>query len=204
MRPRHDATHLKRGSAMASTPEFQHLRLSRVKDVVIVEIISKDLQGPAAARELGAELSLVSAQDWAKQLLLNFSASSISAAPVSPSFSSWSASSRPRGASSRSATSTRHPPGRRDRRPRQGRRDLRQRGPRPRQLRENLNTGVIHASFALTQRALHCSFDLRLVLGGSHGLFARRNPRGRSRCLAVLSRTCRYQERVHTARGAFK
>jgi anti-sigma B factor antagonist len=58
---------------MASTPEFQHLKLSRVYDVVVVEIVSKDLQGPAAARELGAELSLVSAQDWAKQLLLNFS-----------------------------------------------------------------------------------------------------------------------------------
>ncbi len=58
---------------MASTPEFQHLKLSRVKDVVIVEITSKDLQGAAAARELGAELSLVSGQDWAKQLLLNFS-----------------------------------------------------------------------------------------------------------------------------------
>ena len=58
---------------MPSTPEFQHLKLSRVNDVVVVEIISKDLQGPAAARELGAELSLVSAQDWANQLLLNFS-----------------------------------------------------------------------------------------------------------------------------------
>jgi anti-sigma B factor antagonist len=58
---------------MASTPEFQHLKLSRVNDVVVVEIVSKDLQGPAAARELGAELSLVSAQDWAIQLLLNFS-----------------------------------------------------------------------------------------------------------------------------------
>ena len=58
---------------MASTPEFQHLKLSRVNDVVVVEIVSKDLQGPTAARELGSELSLVSSQDWAKQLLLNFS-----------------------------------------------------------------------------------------------------------------------------------
>ena len=58
---------------MSSTSDFQHIRMSRVKDVVVVEIISKDLQGPAAARELGAELSLVSAQEWAKRLLLNFS-----------------------------------------------------------------------------------------------------------------------------------
>ena len=57
---------------MSSTPEFEHLRLSRVDDVVIVEIISKDLRGPEAARELGAELSLVSKQEWAKRLLLNF------------------------------------------------------------------------------------------------------------------------------------
>ena len=64
--------HLKRGSVMAAAPEFQHIRMSRVKDVVVVEIISKDLQGPAAARELGAELSKISAQEWAKQLLLNF------------------------------------------------------------------------------------------------------------------------------------
>ena len=57
---------------MAATQEFQHLKLSRVNDVVVVEIISKDLQGPVAARELGSELAIVAAQDWAKQLLLNF------------------------------------------------------------------------------------------------------------------------------------
>jgi len=57
---------------MSSTPDFQHLRLTRVKDVVLVEIISKDLQGPEAARALGAELSLVSVQEWAKRLLLDF------------------------------------------------------------------------------------------------------------------------------------
>lgn len=57
---------------MAAAPEFQHIRMSRVNDVVVIEIISKDLQGPAAARELGAELSVVTAQDWAKRLLLNF------------------------------------------------------------------------------------------------------------------------------------
>ncbi len=63
---------LKRGSVMAAVPEFRHIRMSRVKDVVVIEIISTDLQGPAAARELGAELSVISAQEWAKQLLLNF------------------------------------------------------------------------------------------------------------------------------------
>jgi anti-sigma B factor antagonist len=57
---------------MAATPEFKHLKLSRVNDVVVVEVTSKDLQGPAAARELGSELSLVAAQEWAKQLLVDF------------------------------------------------------------------------------------------------------------------------------------
>jgi anti-sigma B factor antagonist len=57
---------------MATTPEFKHLKLSRVGDVVVVEVTSKDLQGPAAARELGSELSLVAAQEWAKQLLVDF------------------------------------------------------------------------------------------------------------------------------------
>ena len=57
---------------MSATSDFQHVRLSRVNDIVIVEILTKDLQGPAAARELGAELSLVSAQDWATQIVVNF------------------------------------------------------------------------------------------------------------------------------------
>jgi anti-anti-sigma factor len=39
---------------------------------VVVEIVSKDLQGPEAARALGAELGLVLAQDWAKRMILDF------------------------------------------------------------------------------------------------------------------------------------
>ena len=54
------------------TPQFQHIQLSTVKDVTLVEIVSKDLQGPKAAQELGAELTQVIAQDWAKRLLLDF------------------------------------------------------------------------------------------------------------------------------------
>jgi anti-anti-sigma factor len=55
-----------------STPELVHVRLSRVDDVVVVEIVTQNLQGPAAAQELGAELRRIAAQDWAKKLLLNF------------------------------------------------------------------------------------------------------------------------------------
>ena len=52
--------------------EFQHLRLSRVKDVAVVEIRAQDIQGPQLAQELGTELALVTTQDWAKRLLVNF------------------------------------------------------------------------------------------------------------------------------------
>ena len=52
--------------------DFQHLRLSMVKDVAIVEIRTRDLQGPALAHELGAELTLVAAQDWARRMVVDF------------------------------------------------------------------------------------------------------------------------------------
>ena len=52
--------------------DFQHLRLSMVKDVAVVEIRTKDIHGPQLAQELGHELALVTAQDWAKKLVINF------------------------------------------------------------------------------------------------------------------------------------
>ena len=55
-----------------SSPDFQHLRLSMVKDVAVVEIRTRDLQGPMLAQELGTELALVAAQEWARRLLVNF------------------------------------------------------------------------------------------------------------------------------------
>jgi anti-anti-sigma factor len=55
-----------------SSPGFQHLRLSMVNDVAVVEIRTKDIHGPEIAQELGAELALVSAQEWARRLLVNF------------------------------------------------------------------------------------------------------------------------------------
>ena len=55
-----------------SSPDFQHLRLSMVKDVAVVEIRTRDLQGPTLAQELSAELSLVTSQEWARRLLVNF------------------------------------------------------------------------------------------------------------------------------------
>ncbi len=55
-----------------SNPDFRHIRMSMDKDVVIVEIVSSDLQGPELAQQLGAELTTVAAQDWAKMILVNF------------------------------------------------------------------------------------------------------------------------------------
>ena len=46
-----------------SSPDFQHLRLSMVKDVAVVEIRTRDLQGPMLAQELGTELAPVTSQD---------------------------------------------------------------------------------------------------------------------------------------------
>ena len=51
---------------------FQHLRLSMVKDVAVVEIRTQDIQGPQLAQELGTELALVIAQDWARRVLVDF------------------------------------------------------------------------------------------------------------------------------------
>jgi anti-sigma B factor antagonist len=52
--------------------EFKHIRLSTVGEVILVELTTKDIQGPKLAQELGAELTQVLAQDWAKWLLLDF------------------------------------------------------------------------------------------------------------------------------------
>jgi anti-anti-sigma factor len=55
-----------------SEPGFQHIRMSMVNDVVLVEVVSKDIQGPKPARELGAELNQVAHQEWAKRILVDF------------------------------------------------------------------------------------------------------------------------------------
>jgi anti-anti-sigma factor len=52
--------------------DFQHLKLSMVKDVAVVKIRTKDIHGPQLAQELGHELALVTAQDWARKLVIDF------------------------------------------------------------------------------------------------------------------------------------
>src|SRR5580692_10227993 len=57
---------------MVSRHEFAHIQLSSVGDVVLIELITKDIQGIKLAQELGTELQHVVAQDWAKRLLVDF------------------------------------------------------------------------------------------------------------------------------------
>jgi anti-anti-sigma regulatory factor len=52
--------------------DFQHLRMSMVGDVALVEILSRNLQGPQAGLELGTDLAMVLAQDQARRILLDF------------------------------------------------------------------------------------------------------------------------------------
>ena len=55
-----------------SNPDFEHIRLSTVGDVTLIEVMTKDIQGPKMAQELGTELAQVTVQEWAKRLLLDF------------------------------------------------------------------------------------------------------------------------------------
>jgi anti-sigma B factor antagonist len=52
--------------------DFQHIRMSMVKDVAVVEIRTKEVHGTKPAQELGAELAIVTGQEWARRLLVNF------------------------------------------------------------------------------------------------------------------------------------
>jgi anti-sigma B factor antagonist len=52
--------------------DFQHILVSMVKDVAVVEIRTKEVHGTKPAQELGSELALVTGQEWAKRLLVDF------------------------------------------------------------------------------------------------------------------------------------
>jgi anti-sigma B factor antagonist len=54
-----------------SSANLPHLKTTMVGDVAVVEVLTKELRFPAVAQEVGAELYLVAAQDWAKRILIN-------------------------------------------------------------------------------------------------------------------------------------
>jgi anti-anti-sigma factor len=54
-----------------SAAGFKHLRVSHLEDVVLIEILSADVQGPALAQEFSAELVSIAREDSPKPLLLD-------------------------------------------------------------------------------------------------------------------------------------
>ncbi len=53
------------------TPDFKHILLRHVDGVVVIVMVTKDIQGPELAKELIAELKMVVEQEEGKPILLN-------------------------------------------------------------------------------------------------------------------------------------
>jgi anti-sigma B factor antagonist len=58
---------------MSVDNDFEHIRLSKVNDIVLIEILSSDVQGPARATRFSAELIAVANQESAQPMLLDMS-----------------------------------------------------------------------------------------------------------------------------------
>jgi anti-sigma B factor antagonist len=56
---------------MSVDNDFEHIRLSKIDDVVLIEILSCDVQGPDRAQKFSAELISVADQDSPQPLLLD-------------------------------------------------------------------------------------------------------------------------------------
>ena len=54
-----------------ATPDFQHLRLTMVGDVALVEILTPNLQGPKVGMELGSDLARLLDHNDARRILLD-------------------------------------------------------------------------------------------------------------------------------------
>jgi anti-anti-sigma factor len=53
-------------------PDFKHVSVTTDDDVLVVEIITSAVQGPAQAQEVGAELARVAAEFRARKVLVDF------------------------------------------------------------------------------------------------------------------------------------
>ena len=58
---------------MSADNEFEHIRVSNVEDVVLIEILSSDVQGPDRATRFSTELIAVANQETAQPILLDMS-----------------------------------------------------------------------------------------------------------------------------------
>jgi anti-anti-sigma factor len=56
---------------MSVDNDFEHIRLSKIDDVVLIEILSCDVQGPDLAARFSAELIAVANQESAQPILLD-------------------------------------------------------------------------------------------------------------------------------------
>jgi anti-sigma B factor antagonist len=54
-----------------STPDFKHFLLRQVDGVVVIEMVTRDIQGPDLAKDFIAELMAVVQQEEAKPILMN-------------------------------------------------------------------------------------------------------------------------------------
>jgi anti-anti-sigma factor len=55
----------------APNPALQHLRLRHVDGVVVIDVLSKDIQGPDRAKEFIAELMAVGEEECDEPILVN-------------------------------------------------------------------------------------------------------------------------------------
>jgi anti-sigma B factor antagonist len=54
-----------------SAGEFKHLRLKRNDEIMLIELVCDNVQGPQKSQEFCSELMTVAGQEWGKPLLLN-------------------------------------------------------------------------------------------------------------------------------------
>ena len=95
-------------------PDFKYLTVFGVDDVVVVELIIKEVQGPAMAQQLGSEFARLTTEYPVQKVVVDFCACGIWAALHLPRFPGWSRTSEARAAGSSFAAwsrrSARQPP----------------------------------------------------------------------------------------------
>ncbi len=92
-----------------STAEFKHIRLQYVDGIVVIKMMSKDVQGPDMATEFLAELMTVAQQEDTRPILLNLRGATHFSSMGYAAPSSWSKSPRNASGPCGFATCTRTP-----------------------------------------------------------------------------------------------
>ena len=74
---------------MSVSNEFEHIRLSEVNGIVLIEILSGDVQGPERAQKFSAELSSVANDQSEQPILLDMRRCEYLSSMGYSSFSNW-------------------------------------------------------------------------------------------------------------------